>query len=116
MRKFVSFMILAMAFTTPAFAKVTAFSVRDALNKILESKELSLLEQRFGRMTLLSVDEHQRSNVYPVFRFKIFFSSMTGTGERECAVRAEIAVVQDERAPSGVTAAKMTSPEITLDT
>ena len=104
-------LLLALAFIpTLAHAKITVFSTSDAVRKVMDSEQLSALEQKYGPLSKIEVKERFDSNALQAFELHVTITNSTPIGPRSCFTEMHVMVTRDESAPRGITASKMLDP------
>lgn len=107
------FAIAALAIMpTFAHAKITVFSTSDAVRKVMNSDQLSALEQKYGPLSKIEVKERDDSNALQAFELHVTITNSTPIGLRSCFTEMHVFVTRDEAAPHGIAASKMLDPVV----
>lgn len=107
MKKTIFSVLAILVYVSPSLAKVTLYSNKDAIAKVMESEQLVQLEQNHGQVSRIAVETIENKNAFQDFEVQLTFTTKAPWGNVSCYANAQVLVVK-ANAPAGITASVMT--------
>lgn len=107
--RFYTLLALITILGAPAYAKITVFSNSEALDRLINSKELDKEAGNLGELTGVSIEQSIQDEEQE-FTFRLTYTVRSPIGKRNCFVGAIVEVEKFQK--QGVTGSRLGKPSV----